>query len=621
MQCVSRMAQALYCFVAWFVFCEITTAQPDENTQADAVRQKYGLLGRGQTVAIIDSGIAYDHFALGGGLGENFRVVGGRDFTSENDPNAYDDPGPLGGHGTQVASVATGNVGSDGPGVAPNADLVALRVFGDNGSGFFNWVESALRWVHENRNAFENPITTVNLSIGFEWNSTTIPPGSIIEDELAQLKADGIFIAASAGNSFTNYGVPGLAYPAASPHVVPAMSVDSNGQLSFFSQRHPIAIAAPGRLLQTAVPDYLGNHNGVADDFSLASGTDMSAPFLAGASVIVREAFLFNGASSVTQQTIYNHLLNTADETYDSATDQEYKRLNLLAAVDALMPADDFGSTTATAAELGTVNGSVMRSGIVGTTTDIDYFTFIAGQTGTARIQSSATNYLRSRWTIQNASGGTIVSQAAQEVSFAVTAGNRYYLGLSTEEGIGRFTASLVIGTPQAGDYSHDGRADAADYTLWRNALGSTTNLQADGNGNGIVDQFDYNVWKSNFSLFEVPLIPGDYSRNGIVDAADYTVWRNSLGRTGLGLPADGNLNGQIDIGDYNFWRAHFGQTIGSGSGASLNAAVPEPTTLVIFLFCMTTVFCRRRTASKAFIYASIGSRCAFAASDSVSAM
>ena len=39
--------------------------------------------GRGVSVAIIDSGIAYDHAALGGGFGAAFRVVGGRDFTGE----------------------------------------------------------------------------------------------------------------------------------------------------------------------------------------------------------------------------------------------------------------------------------------------------------------------------------------------------------------------------------------------------------------------------------------------------------------------------------------------------------------------------------------------------------
>ena len=61
------------------------------------------------------------------------------------------------------------------PGVAPDVDLVGLRVFDDQGNGYFNWVEQALRWVHNNRNAFDNPITTVNLSLGTDWNASTLP--------------------------------------------------------------------------------------------------------------------------------------------------------------------------------------------------------------------------------------------------------------------------------------------------------------------------------------------------------------------------------------------------------------------------------------------------------------
>ena len=117
-------------------------------------------------------------------------------------------------------------------GVAPGVDLVGLRVFNDAGQGYFGWVENALQWVHQNRNAFENPITAVNLSLGTSWNATTVPSWSTMEDEFAQLKADGIFITVSAGNSFTTYNTPGLSYPAASPHVVPVMSVDDNGALS-----------------------------------------------------------------------------------------------------------------------------------------------------------------------------------------------------------------------------------------------------------------------------------------------------------------------------------------------------------------------------------------------------
>ena len=109
----------------------------------------------------------------------------------------------------------------------------------------------------------------------------------------------------------------------------PAMSVDDDGQLSYFSQRHPRAIGAPGRLIQTAVPDYVGDHDGVADDFASRQRHRHVRTILAGASVIIREAFQFNGTTTVTQQMIYDHMLNTADTIFDSATDQEYKRLNL----------------------------------------------------------------------------------------------------------------------------------------------------------------------------------------------------------------------------------------------------------------------------------------------------
>lgn len=49
------------------------------------------------------------------------------------------------------------------------------------------------------------------------------------------------------------------------------------------------------------------------------------------------------------------------------------------------------------------------------------------------------------------------------------------------------------------------------------------------------------------------PLIAGDYNFDGVVDVADYTAWRDKLG-TG-DLSADGDLNGVIDTADYDVWR------------------------------------------------------------------
>jgi hypothetical protein len=89
------------------------------------------------------------------------------------------------------------------------------------------------------------------------------------------------------------------------------------------------------------------------------------------------------------------------------------------------------------------------------------------------------------------------------------------------------------------------------------------------------------------------PDVVGDYNHNGIADAADYTVWRDSLGQTGIGLAADGDNNHVVDAADYNIWKSNFGLTAGSGSAAS--NAVPEPSTLLMLVAGIMTICPRRR--------------------------
>jgi poly(beta-D-mannuronate) lyase len=79
--------------------------------------------------------------------------------------------------------------------------------------------------------------------------------------------------------------------------------------------------------------------------------------------------------------------------------------------------------------------------------------------------------------------------------------------------------------------------------------------------------------------LFAVLL--GDYNGDGIVDSADYTVWRNSMGTNNLA--ADGNNDGMIDLDDYNIWKTNYGQSLGgSGSGGLADTMVPEPSSLIL---------------------------------------
>lgn len=87
----------------------------------------------------------------------------------------------------------------------------------------------------------------------------------------------------------------------------------------------------------------------------------------------------------------------------------------------------------------------------------------------------------------------------------------------------------------------------------------------------------------------------GDYNQNGTVDAADYTVWQDTLGST-TNLNADGDNSNQIDAPDYDLWKSNFGTTSLPGIGSMTSTiAVPEPGTLglasVFICFLLTRRF------------------------------
>ena len=71
----------------------------------------------------------------------------------------------------------------------------------------------------------------------------------------------------------------------------------------------------------------------------------------------------------------------------------------------------------------------------------------------------------------------------------------------------------------------------------------------------------------------------GDFNDDGQVDAADYTTWRDTLGSSvARGFDADGDGDTLITLADYDVWRAKFGTIYSAGSGADLRSTVvPEP--------------------------------------------
>ncbi|QDU87966.1 Glycosyl hydrolases family 16 [Pirellulimonas nuda] len=86
--------------------------------------------------------------------------------------------------------------------------------------------------------------------------------------------------------------------------------------------------------------------------------------------------------------------------------------------------------------------------------------------------------------------------------------------------------------------------------------------------------------------------VVGDYNNDGFVNAADYTVWRDALGAA-TALPND-PIGGTIGQSQYTQWKSAFGNSaLGASVGAS--SAVPEPSAIALLGCVALAAGLRRR--------------------------
>jgi serine protease AprX len=168
-----------------------------------------GLRGAGVAVAVIDTGV-WDHKSVRDDTNGDTRVVATYDAITNEASEREQDLDNYG-HGTHVASIVMANtqdVFGRYVGVAPDANLVGVKAFDDNGQGTYADVIRALDWVVANKDAYG--IRVLNLSF-------SAPPQSHYWDDplnqaVMQAWQTGIVVVASAGNTGPNpmtIGVPG----------------------------------------------------------------------------------------------------------------------------------------------------------------------------------------------------------------------------------------------------------------------------------------------------------------------------------------------------------------------------------------------------------------------------
>ncbi len=236
------------------------------------------LTGNGQTVCVIDTGINYLHTDLGGCFGQGCKVVGGWDYVnSDSDP--MDDHG----HGTHVAGIVAGNKSIRG--IAPDANLVAIKILDSSGSGSMSDLISGIEWCVSNASVFNINVITMSLgcnatSSGYKGFCDSVNDGCVSPTLVSAINnavLNNISVVAATGNHGWNNAI---SCPACIENTTAVGATNKDDSIYSNSDRSNITdFLAPGASINsTYLPGY-----------ATASGTSMAAPHVAGAIAIIKQ--------------------------------------------------------------------------------------------------------------------------------------------------------------------------------------------------------------------------------------------------------------------------------------------------------------------------------------------
>lgn len=307
-----------------------------------------GFDGAGQLVAVLDSGIDLNHPALAGRVvdeycecldfEDNGCCPGGLAFSDA--PGTGQD---IHGHGTHVTGILASNGVIGSRGVAPEASLLAVKVLDDqNTFSRASQVTAGLEWV-----VLNHPDTSVlNMSLGTlqrfpEACDNTFPYTQLMAEAVDLLVAGGTVVVASTGNASDTEEVEA---PACLSGVISVGNVHMLASTLPSRETACGAIVAPddvvcssngGPLVDIVAPGFAIESLGIGGGLTVFGGTSMASPHVAGAAVVLRDA-----DPTVTVSDIRDALLSSGTTITDDRNGLSHPRLDLGAAVDALINED-----------------------------------------------------------------------------------------------------------------------------------------------------------------------------------------------------------------------------------------------------------------------------------------
>jgi subtilisin family serine protease len=240
-------------------------------------------------VAVIDSGVDYDHEDLAANMWRNPGEVPGNGIDDDRNGvvddvygyNAVDDSGDPAddlGHGTHVAGIL-GAVGDNQTGVAGvnwTTRIMALKFLGPGGGGTTSDAIACIDYLLKAKARGAN-VRVVNCS----WGSTMA--SKALEEAIDDAVGEGVlFVCASGNDALDCDRIPHYPSSYESEGVVSVAALQNDDTLARFSNwgRSSVDVAAPGVDVLSTLP------NG---SYGFASGTSMASPFVAGVAALVAE--------------------------------------------------------------------------------------------------------------------------------------------------------------------------------------------------------------------------------------------------------------------------------------------------------------------------------------------